>query len=290
MRIPSVFMTGFLALACAVPAVWGGAAVAAHTRHPGASVPPGDMQMVLSYSQTQPVPVPRISGTLTVPVPLYPHSSLSAHGFPLGPIESIPGSPYERQASSRIFQVNQPERVVSAWYTRVFTRQGDKIVTSGSSGDFKTGVTEDALGFSRSVLSGLTVNMTFYQVTPSVTRYSFFATDVAVPLRPRRAFVPADVVRVTGSLWSQGQTRAINTRNRAAIHQLVSALNGPRQVDAGAHGCPAVTRTANLSLHPQNGKAIPVSIASECGVSINQIPLTDNHPKALWQAVKGLVR
>ncbi len=101
----------------------------------------GGLALTLRYPNAASTPVPRVPGTIGVTVPLFRGSGPSPKGFPLGPIDPIPGTDFERQGQSPRCQANQSLGVVMDWYEQYFASRGDRVVSTGSSAN-RSGTTE----------------------------------------------------------------------------------------------------------------------------------------------------
>ena len=241
---------------------------------------PGPGTLVLKTVPSNPtaVPVPPVPGVTVVHVPVYPGATLTAKTLPLGAGGGTPATAYLRTASETLAAPGSQSQV-TAWYRTAMTQSGLQVVSQGYSGDERTGVTEGFVSYGSTADSAAgdktpTITVTTYAAGPDETLISLYATDVIVPARPQSSYIPARITRITGSVTLYGSavtTHTVNVTDLRLIRELVRALNRLTVVDAGAHSCPAVSTTADLTLYPAHGQGIHVQIATDCGINIDGI-------------------
>jgi hypothetical protein len=241
---------------------------------------PGPGTLVLKTVPSNPttVPVRPVPGVTVVHVPVYPGAAFTAKTLPLGAGGGTPATPYLRKASETL-AAPASENQVTAWYRTAMTQSGLQVVSQGYAGDKRTGVTEEFVSYGSTADSAAgdktpTITVTTYAESPDETLVSLYATDVVVPARPQSTYIPAGITRITGSVTLYGSavtTHTVNVTDPRLIHDLVRALNRLTVVEAGAHSCPAVSTTADLTLYPAHGQGIHVQIATDCGINIDGI-------------------
>ena len=246
--------------------------------------------LTLRNMSREAAPVPRVRGVTRVSVPLYPGASPAYQGFPMGYESPVPGSPYLRAAGAK-FQVDAGESDVEVWYRQRMASAGWPMHGSGSSGNLRTGVSQDVLAFAPPVSARdpgqLSVNIWFYALGAKSTLIGIWATKVVQPPRPRNSYLPTDIRSVTGDVETYGAsvtTRKVDITNHVAISRLVSAINRLKRLDAGLHGCPAILQTADLAFHPDSGAAIAVRMEVGCAVAVGPVGLED------YPSVRGDLR
>ena len=245
--------------------------------------------LTLRNMSREAAPVPRVPGVTRVSVPLYPGATPTSKRFPMTYEDPVPGSPYLRAAGEK-FQVGATESDVEAWYRRWMAKVGWSAQGSGSSGNLRTGVSQDMLAFappgSARDPDQLSVYIWFYAVGAKSTLIGVWATKVVQPPRPSSSFL-ARTISVTGNVVTYGTsvaTRRVDITNQTAISRLVAAINRLKRLDAGMHGCPAIMETADLAFHAASGPAIVVRIEVGCAVSVGQVGLED------YPSVRGALR
>jgi len=237
--------------------------------------------LTLRYASTVAVPVPRVPGATRVTVPLYPGAVRTGRRFPFSYENPTPGSPYLRVAGAK-FEASASAAAVEAWYRRQMEGFGWSLQGSGSSGNLRTGVSQDMLTFARphsaTTASPESVTTWFYALTPGSTLVGIWATKVVQPPRPLSSYLPAGIRRVTGDLDTFGttaRTQRLDITYLPAIARLTAAINRLRRLDVGFVGCPAVTRVAVLAFHPASGARIPVRMELGCRVVVGRIAFED---------------
>lgn len=243
--------------------------------------------LTLRYLSFGPLAVPRIAGTTPVRVPIYSKSRrMSPKSLPLGIISPLPGSPYVRVASSAVYGAQAPADAVMAGVAHFFKQRGYTQVSSGSAGG--PSATESTVAFAASSTSNLVFNVTWYSPASGGTRYAYYVTQVMTPPRPKSTMVPLELVRLSGTISTNGKTRPVVSSNKKALQKLARALNVPHTPDIGFH-CPMVDQIANVTLTPAGGRAVTVVIDSGCSVSINGVGFQDYPAGPIWHALTGAV-
>lgn len=249
---------------------------------------PGTTLLTLRAQNGSPLPVSRVPNITTVRIPILPKSHITAsRSLPLGIISPEPGTPDVHMAKSAVYSIHLPPALASRILEHYFSSRQYQRISVGSFSNHT--VSESIVSYAKSVNGNLVFNLTWYAASQSVTRYGYYVSQVVTSSPPKSTRIPFDLIRLTGTIQTGHQERSVSSTHKPALRKLARALDALHTVDFGLH-CPLVRDSAHLILIPRQGRAMRVSIASGCSVSVNGVAFQDYPAKPVWSALLRAVK